>query len=213
MSNITNLLAELSRNDDCQPCYNGVNVDETDIAYQRILDKLYNDAVGESLFATIDKDLLIKRLNEIKENQSCFYCPSEEVIKIRRDEERLNNSDSLKSENDYLEFMMRCIGLQRFYLSKFRAYFTDSIPQAERDSDEENLTATDKEKPKAKDDIIKGVKGLAEFLGCGVTKAQDILNKNILQDNGVAHRAGKGWRFNKSGLSEFVKKNPEAFRW
>ena len=76
MSKIADLLAELSRNEDRQPCYNGVSLEETEIAYQRILDKLYNDAVVELFSVSIDKNLLIKRMGEIQDSQSCFYCPS-----------------------------------------------------------------------------------------------------------------------------------------
>ena len=37
MSKIADLLAELSRNDDRQPCYNGVKVEETEIGIKEYL--------------------------------------------------------------------------------------------------------------------------------------------------------------------------------
>ena len=46
-------------------------------------------------------------------------------------------------------------------------------------------------------ELIKGINGLAEYLGCGTTKAQDIMNSGILQERDIAYRAGKRWRFNK----------------
>lgn len=211
MSKIADLLAELSRNDDRQPCYNGVKVEETEIAYQRMLDKLYNDAVVELLSVSFDKNLLIKRLGEIQDYQSCFYCPSKEEIQRRRDEEKQGKSDSLKQETDYLEFMMNCVVLQRQYLSRFREYLSDNQIQevVEPESKESSLKSQGKE-----DDKIYGVEGLAKYLGCGKTKAQDIINKNqeIFQKTGVAIRIGKGWRFNKEKLDEFIKSNPTALR-
>ena len=214
MSKIADLLAELSRNDDRQPCYNGVRLEETEIAYQRILDKLYNDAVVELLSSSFDKDLLIKRLGEIQDSQSCFYCPSKEEIQGRRDEEKQSKSDSLRQETDYLEFMMNCVVLQRHYLNRFREYLSDNHIQEAAEPEPTESSLKSKEKGKEEDaNIIKGVEGLAKFLGCGKTKAQDILNKEILQKAGVAIRAGKGWRFNKEKLEEFLRNNPTALRW
>ena len=55
---------------------------------------------------------------------------------------------------------------------------------------------------------IKGVKGLAQYLNIGTTKAQDIINSNTLQENGVAYRVGNGWIFNAQKLDEILSKNP-----
>lgn len=212
MSKFTDLLAELSRNDDCQPCYNGVDIIETEVVYQKRLEALYNDAIGELISTSIDKDIIIKRLKEIQENQSCFYYPSAEEIESRRNEEKHNDSDSLKSETDFLEFVKKCIELQRYYLNRFRAYFTDADVQDERDKEVEVLDVTKTENAKDADDIIKGVKGLAKFLGCCTNTAQNILNKGILQKNGLARMTGRAWRFKKEELADFIKKNPKIFR-
>ncbi len=59
-------------------------------------------------------------------------------------------------------------------------------------------------------ELIKGVKGLAEFLGCGVTKAQSIMNSGVLQERDIAYRAGNRWRFNKNLLSRLLKEKPEV---
>lgn len=214
MSKIADLLDELSRNDVKQPCYNGVRKEETEIAYQRILDKLFNDAVVELLSVSFDKNLLIKRLGEIQESQSRFYCPSKEEIKGRRDEEKQSKSESLKQETDYLEFMMKCVMLQRHYLSRFREYLSDNNIQEAVEPEPEPTESSLKSKEKGKEDanLIKGVKGLAKYLRCGTTKAQDIINNNeeAFRKAGVAMRVGKGWRFNKEKLDELIKSNPTA---
>ncbi len=59
-------------------------------------------------------------------------------------------------------------------------------------------------------ELIKGVKGLAEFLGCGVTKAQDIMNSGVLQERDIAYRAGNRWRFNKYLLNRLLEEEPEV---
>ena len=215
MSKIAALLAELSRNDDRQPYYNGVGIEESEIAYQRVLDKLYNDAIDELLSISVDKDLIIKRLDDVQECQSYFYYPTREEIQGRRDEEKQSKSESLKQETDYLEFMMKCIDLQRYYLDRFGSYFTNAQPQKtdEQETTTDNQQNTAKSDAEIEDAIIKGVEGLAVALGCGKTKAQEILNSNVLQEAGIAYRMGKGWRLNKEELSAFIKDNPEIFRW
>lgn len=215
MSKIAALLTELSRNDDQQPCYNGIGIEESEIAYQRVLDKLYNDAIDELLSKSVDKDLIIKRLDDVQEIQSYFYYPTMEEIQDRRDEEKQSKSESLKQETDYLDFMMKCINLQRYYLDRFGSYFTNAQPQK---ADEQETTTDNQQNAKTRDTetedaIIKGVDGLAVALGCGKTKAQEILNSKVLQEAKIAYRMGRGWRFDKEKLSSFVKDNPEVFRW
>jgi hypothetical protein len=58
-------------------------------------------------------------------------------------------------------------------------------------------------------ELIKGVSGLAEFLGCGSTKAQNIINSKILQEREIAYRAGNRWRFNKTLLTRLLEEEPE----
>ena len=60
-------------------------------------------------------------------------------------------------------------------------------------------------------ELIKGISGLAEFLACGTTKAQSIMNSGILQDRNIAYRAGNRWRFNKTLLAELLQEEPEIF--
>jgi hypothetical protein len=73
---------------------------------------------------------------------------------------------------------------------------------------EENKQTSEKEEPR---ELIKGISGLAEFLACGTTKAQSIMNSGILQDRNIAYRAGNRWRFNKTLLAELLQEEPEIF--
>ena len=58
-------------------------------------------------------------------------------------------------------------------------------------------------------ELIKGFSGLAEFLVCGRTKAQNIINSGILQKRNIAYRAGNRWRFNKTLLTRLLEEEPE----
>ena len=58
-------------------------------------------------------------------------------------------------------------------------------------------------------ELVKGIKGLAEYIGCGITKAQNIMNSGILQKHDIAYRAGNRWRLNKTLLSKLLREEPE----
>ena len=58
-------------------------------------------------------------------------------------------------------------------------------------------------------ELIKGISGLAEFLGCSTTKAQNIMNSGVLQERDIAYRAGNRWRFNKTLLTRLLEEEPE----
>jgi len=71
---------------------------------------------------------------------------------------------------------------------------------------EESKPTPIKDEPR---ELIKGIDGLAEFLSCGTTKAQNIMNSGILQERGIAYRAGNRWRFNKTVLTRLLEEEPE----
>lgn len=76
-----------------------------------------------------------------------------------------------------------------------------------------SLSVTQKQNDKSNPNLICGVEGLAEALGCGKNTAQKILNKEILQKEKIVYRAGKGWRINRTKLSEFIALNPNTFKF
>ena len=72
--------------------------------------------------------------------------------------------------------------------------------------EEESEQSQIKDEPR---ELIKGVNGLAEFLGCCLTKAQNIMNSGVLQERDIAYRAGNRWRFNKTRLTRLLDEEPE----
>lgn len=76
-----------------------------------------------------------------------------------------------------------------------------------------SFPVSQKQNAKSNPNLISGVVGLAETLGCGKNTAQKILNKGILQHEKIAYRAGKGWRINRTKLSEFIALNPNTFKF
>lgn len=62
------------------------------------------------------------------------------------------------------------------------------------------------------DKLIKGVRGLAKFLGCGVNKAQQIINSGVLISEKIAYRVGRNWIVKRSELSVLLSENPTIFK-
>ena len=86
------------------------------------------------------------------------------------------------------------------------------LERKENKDDEEEIEAEESKPTPIKDEpreLIKGISGLAEFLSCGTTKAQSIMNSGILQERGIAYRAGNRWRFNKTLLMRLLEEEPE----
>lgn len=73
-----------------------------------------------------------------------------------------------------------------------------------------SVTATPKvHSPQSGNDrVVKGVRGLARFLGCGVNKAQQVMNSGVLTEKKIAYKIGKTWLMNKEKLSLFLEDNP-----
>ena len=75
----------------------------------------------------------------------------------------------------------------------------------------EEFEAEESEQLQIKDEpreLIKGINGLADFLGCCSTKAQNIINSGVLQERNIAYRAGNRWRFNKTLLTRLLEEEP-----
>lgn len=71
---------------------------------------------------------------------------------------------------------------------------------------------TDKVRKEEEREIIQGVKGLAKYLGCGINKAQDILNSGLLQSMEIAYRAGSRWIINATRLDEAISEGPNLLK-
>ncbi len=60
--------------------------------------------------------------------------------------------------------------------------------------------------------VYSGVAGLAKALGCGKTKANEIIQSNILKDLGIQYAVGRTWKFNAKKLSEYLREHPDFLR-
>lgn len=57
--------------------------------------------------------------------------------------------------------------------------------------------------------VISSTQGLADFLGCGKTKAFEIIKSGILKEAGIQYKVGRTWKFNAAKLSKYITEHPD----
>ena len=217
MNAVKALLSELIRCDvvngfDGNLSYNGIGLIESLETFQKRLHRLYESALSEITFLNDEaKRGLLSVINKYVEQQECFDVPSLSTLELmNREIEDGNNNESLRKERDFVKMIRECVSLQKYYLNDFAAIISCDV-DAVCDKQEQPLDVG--LSPSIDDDIIKGVEGLRDYLGCGVNTAQDIINSKILEKKGIQYRAGRSWRFNKNKLAELLEKEPEILKY
>lgn len=190
--------------------YNGVALNETSAAFQKRLNTLYEAALMEIPFLNKEeKEGFENLINKYIEIQASFDTPKESHLKAMDEEiAHGNNNPHLKRERDFVEMVCECVYIQKYYLKAF----ADAIGYT---STEQTAIPPIEVKEEASSDdtnLIKGVKGLAAFLGCGINTAQNIINSEILLKGKIQYRTGKGWRFRRDKLTDLLEKEPEIFK-
>ena len=202
--------------------YNGVEYSQGTWYYQDKLSTLHDNAEQMLLELSAEgKTQIIQALyNKAVEicTQPYDVISMEDVEALKRDTIG-NTSRSVKSEIELGYFVVQMHGIQRYFQHKLVNFIK---PLLGIDGYEKNNTepesvaptnASKEEMQKNKDErLICGVKGLAEYLGCGITKAQEIFNSGILQEKAIAYRNGKSWRINSEKLENLLTENPEIFK-
>ena len=190
--------------------YNGITLEESSVAFQRRLHRLYEDALVDiPLLSQESKDVFGDIIERYAESQQLFDVPDESVLESMNREIELGNTNAnLKQERDFVKMICECVSLQKYYLNEFAAaigYTSTDSPTTTSVEVKEQVSTTDA-------NLIKGVKGLADFLGCGINTAQNIIKSEILLKRKIQYNTGKGWRFRKDKLTELLEKEPEILK-
>ena len=190
--------------------YNGITLEESSVAFQRRLHRLYEDALVDiPLLAQESKDVFGDIIERYAESQQLFDVPNESVLESMNTEIELGNTNTnLRQERDFVKMICECVSLQKYYLNEFAAaigYTSTGSPTTTSVEVKEQVSTSD-------ENLIKGVKGLAAFLGCGTNTAQNIINDGILLKKHIQYNTGKGWRFRKDKLTELLEKEPEILK-
>lgn len=194
--------------------YNGVCLEQSSAVFHKRLLGLYEDALADILLLnTEEKDGLMNVVEKCKVLQSSFDAPNYSHLEAMNHDIKMgNNNPELKKERDFVELVCECVSLQKHYLSEFASAVCGSAEEAIEVENDEIPVAEELPEILPDDGIIKGVKGLAEFLGCGINTAQNIINSEILSKKRIQYRAGKVWRFRKDKLSLLLEEEPEVFK-
>ena len=190
--------------------YNDITLEETSVAFQKRLHRLYEDALLEIPFLNTEaKEGFVNIIDRYAESQRLFDVPDETILEsMNREIEAGNTNASLRTERDFVKMICDCVSLQKYYLKEFAdaiGYTSTGSPTTTSVEVKEQVSTSD-------ENLIKGVKGLAAFLSCGINTAQNIIKDGILLKKHIQYNTGKGWRFRKDKLTELLEKEPEILK-
>ena len=207
--------------------YNDIDISQGTEYYQRMLYAMHENVEQMLLELSVSGQhqmlqALYVKVTDIYE-QPYDVLTIEDVEALKRDTIG-NTSASVKAEIELGYFVVQMHGIQRYYQQTLLTFLGNllGIP-AEPVTDDDDIEDEEptpsvpvrvvENAPQSDDKrIIKGVVGLGEYLGCGTTKAQEILNSGLLKPNAVAYRNGKAWRINAEKLDKLLADNPDIFR-
>lgn len=207
--------------------YNDIDISQGTEYYQRMLYAMHENVEQMLLELSVSGQhqmlqALYVKVTDIYE-QPYDVLTIEDVEALKRDTIG-NTSASVKAEIELGYFVVQMHGIQRYYQQTLLTFLGNllGIP-AEPVTDDDDIEDEEptpsvpvrvvENAPQSDDKrIIKGVVGLGEYLGCGTTKAQEILNSGLLKPNAVAYRNGKAWRINAEKLDKLLADNPNIFR-
>lgn len=198
--------------------YNGISIELGTETYQRKLTTLQSKA--EQTILTLSSTGQTQVLKAVFAKATDIYeqpydIISQSAVEALKKDFPTNRTPAIKAEIELGQFVVDMHNIQRFHQAKLLSFLWQLLPDEQRiPQTETNERKTDAQKEKESTDkqIIKGVKGLATYMGIGITKAQEILNSGILQKNGIAYRSGKAWRLNAQKLDKMLSDNPAIFR-
>ena len=99
--------------------YNDITLEETSMAFQKRLHRLYEDALLEIPFLSTEaKEGFINIIDRYAESQRLFDVPDESILEsMNREIEAGNTNVSLRTERDFVKMICECVSLQKYYLN------------------------------------------------------------------------------------------------
>lgn len=198
--------------------YNGISIEQGTETYQRILNDLKDKAEQSILSLSAESQIQILRVIYHKATEiadETYDIIDQNTVEALKRDFPTNRTPEIKAEIELGQFVVDMHNIQRFHQTKLLSFLRQLL------SDEQGIPPTETNKIKSDaqkgtestgKQVIKGVKGLATYMGIGTTKAQEILNSGILQEQGIAYRSGKAWRLNAEKLEKLLSAHPAIFR-
>ncbi len=157
--------------------YNGITLEESSVAFQKRLHRLYEDSLVEIPLLSQDaKDGFANTIDKYRESQTYFDVPDESVLEsMNREIEAGNTNVSLKKERDFVKMICECVSLQKYYLNEFAAAigYTPTEQESEQPSiivDDEPIADED-----ANQEWVYGYKGIMSAFKWGRNKVAGFL--------------------------------------
>ena len=164
--------------------YNGITLEESSVAFQRRLHRLYEDALVDiPLLAQESKDVFGDIIERYAESQQLFDVPDESVLEsMNREIELGNTNTNLRQERDFVKMICECVSLQKYYLNEFAAAigYTPTEQESEQPSiivDDEPITDED-----ANQEWVYGYKGIMSAFKWGRNKVANFLKDSFYEE-------------------------------
>ena len=164
--------------------YNGITLEESSMAFQKRLHRLYEDALAEIPLLSQDaKDGFAYTIDKYRESQTYFDVPDESVLEsMNREIEAGNTNVSLKKERDFVKMICECVSLQMYYLNEFAAAI--GYMQKEQESEQPSIIVDDE--PIADEDAnqewVYGYKGIMSAFKWGRNKVAKFLKDSFYEE-------------------------------
>ena len=162
---------------------------------------------------SLNNDRISIILNDVNKLKNTYYdIPDKITINSMKSDLEKHYNKSLKNDIRFAEFLSEMVATQKYFinetikwLSNFTVIYTSkTIIEENAQESTQNETITP--------NVIKGVKGLSEYLNIGKTLAQSVINSKLLMENKAQYRAGKNWLFSKQKLDELLSQKPEILK-
>lgn len=164
--------------------YNGITLEESSVAFQKRLHRLYEDSLVEiPLLSQDTKEGFVKIIDKYAESQRLFDVPDESILEsMNREIEVGNTNVSLKKERDFVKMICECVSLQKYYLNEFAAAigYTPTEQESEQPSiivDDEPITDED-----ANQEWVYGYKGIMSAFKWGRNKVAGFLKDSYYEE-------------------------------
>ena len=203
--------------------YNGITYAESSAAYHLKLNDMFTEfkmAIIDTLaHGTERAKALLGELTEI--SQQYYDIPSNETISSMERDNATAHSNSLQQEIREARFLQEMNGEQQYFTQSAIEFLKSLIvnepckeveqSSVEQQPQQEEQSPVEK-KPQQEIKVISGVQGLADFLGCGKTKAMEIVNEGKLIEAKIQYQVGRTWKFDAIKLREKLDKNPDFLK-
>ena len=164
--------------------YNGITLEESSMAFQKRLHRLYEDALAEiPLLSQDTKEGFVKIIDKYAESQRLFDVPDESILEsMNREIEAGNTNVSLRTERDFVKMICECVSLQKYYLNEFAAAigYTPTEQESEQPSiivDDEPIADED-----ANQEWVYGYKGIMSAFKWGRNKVAKFLKDSFYEE-------------------------------